>query len=287
MAKITVQNPSSLSGFKNAAKVIVGTLLMTIFPKRRHRMERLATIPWHDDEQPDAIDRLIRKALLWQSSLDSSGNKLADLHKNFWSMQSADTYYAGTKTRFERVFVPNFDHFLDQLAIELKKYDIHTVVEIGCGDGQLLRHMEKRLEAKQLIGLDLSVDQITQNTAANTSDTIEFHSGDAQAWIADNASSHTAFVTCLGVLEYFTQAQLQSLLQQISGNHAPAVSLFIEPIDAAADFSTFDDSYVAGEEHSFTHNYPQRLSEANWEVLANQEVQVGNYRWLVFLASCP
>lgn len=270
----------------HCAKIAIGTIFMLCAPKKRRRVENLATIPWHDKQPLDAIERLIRVSVLWWKSRDASGAQLAELHQQFWQTQSSDDYYAGTHTRFEQVFMPHFDHFLDRLAAEAASNKLNCLIEIGCGEGQLLRHLQDRVPANRYIGLDLSEDQIARNISSNSPDGPEYYAGDAIDWISKNAPTHSVYVSGLGVLEYFTQVQLTTLLQSIAHKHAPACALFIEPVDHAADFNTFDSSYAAGEEHSFTHNYPKRLQQSGWEVLSTEEVNLSSYRWLVILASC-
>ncbi|MGB0865425.1 MAG: class I SAM-dependent methyltransferase [Granulosicoccaceae bacterium] len=265
-------------------KILSGLALSVVMPTRKAHMERVATIPWHEQSEPDAIDRLIRTALLWQKSRDRSGASLASLHKSFWTQQSAEAYYAGTQSRFAKTFLPHFDHFLQTYAKHLQQQEIRTLIEIGCGDGQLLRHAKQTLPIDRAIGLDLSVDQIEKNNATNTAEGIEYHSGDARSWIADNAGSNTAYMTGLGVLEYFTEKQLSLLLGHIAAEKSPALALLIEPIDIHADLTSFNRSYVVGEEHSFTHNYPRRLIESGWKILDQKEVLLDDYRWLVVMA---
>lgn len=277
------------TGFKSKAisalKISAGSALMTLLPQRRQRMEKLATIPWHSDNPPDAIDRLIRTSLFWWRSRDASGQQLADMHQQFWRDQSASEYYAGTETRFENVFLPHFDHFLDSAATEMSNRNLTHVVEIGCGDGQLLQHMQQRIPAERFVGLDLSEDQIRENTARDAELGLEYHSGDASQWIKSDAPSRSLYVTGLGVLEYFTQTQLEALLQGIGRDKSPACALIIEPIDVNADLSDFDASYCAGEEHSFTHNYPRRFKEAGWSIVHSEEVSLPPYRWFVAIAA--
>lgn len=288
MAKQSAQNNRGpLGAAAQGGKVLLGLALGAALPARRARMERLATIPWHDQTPPDAVDRLIRAGLFWRGKRDASGGTLARMHQDFWTHQAANEYYTGTQSRFEKVFLPHFDHYLDALAEPLREAGIETLVEIGCGDGQLLRHTRERLPLERAVGLDLSHDQIRLNLADNRDAGVDYHSGDAAAWIAEHAGSHTLYMTGLGVLEYFTQAQLGALLHDIAGRRAPAMALLIEPIDADADLDAFDVSYVAGEEHSFTHNYPLRLREAGWQVELCDEQRVGDYRWLVVLARAP
>lgn len=281
---------SSETGFKSklvtGSKISVGTLLMALLPQRRQRMEKLATIPWHSDSPPDAIDRLIRTSLFWWRSRDASGEQLADLHQQFWREQSASDYYAGTEARFEKVFLPHFDHLLDLVKTEMENRNLKNVVEIGCGDGQLLRHIQQRIPAERFIGLDLSEDQIKENIKRDAELALEYYSGDASQWIKTDSPSSSLYVTGLGVLEYFTQTQLETLLQSISSESSPACALFIEPIDTNADLLEFDSSYSAGEEHSFTHNYPSRLREAGWSIEHSEEVSLPPYRWLVVIAAC-
>lgn len=281
---------SNKTGLKSklvtVSKISAGTLLMAFLPQRRQRMEKLATIPWHGDNPPDAIDRLIRSSLFWWRSRDASGKQLADLHQQFWREQSASEYYAGTETRFEKVFLPHFDHFLDLAATEMKKRNLTNLIEIGCGDGQLLRHMQRRIPAERFIGLDLSHDQIKENIKRDAELVLEYHSGDASQWIKSESPSKSLYVTGLGVLEYFTQTQLEALLQSIASESSPACAMIIEPIDVNADLKDFDTSYSAGEEHSFTHNYPKRFHQAGWSMVHSEEVSLPPYRWFVAIAAC-
>jgi len=287
MAKVSPKDTSTLLQKLTAtAKVSAGTLLMCVMPSRRKHMQRVATIPWHDKQQPDAIDRLIRTAILWWRSRDASGNQLAALHQQFWREQSSDAYYAGTHGRFDKVFMPHFDQYLDRLALVASERGAECLIEIGCGEGQLLRHLQQRVPVSRHIGIDLSEDQIAQNILQRSNDGPEYFAGDASLWIKENAPANSLYVTGLGVLEYFTQAQLSDLLQGISSQRSPACALFIEPVDPEADFDDFDASYPAGEEHSFTHNYAKRLQQCGWTLEHSEEVNLSTYRWLVMLASC-
>lgn len=286
MAKLNSTEQSVAQKAISAAKIMAGSLLMAALPGRRQRMQRVATIPWHDKQQPDAIDRLIRGAILWWRSRDDSGEQLAALHQDFWREQSAEEYYAGTHNRFEKVFMPHFDHYLDQLATLALKRDSHCLIEIGCGEGQLLRHMQQRVPLQRHVGIDLSEDQIARNQQERASDGPEYFAGDASEWINANAPANAVYVTGLGVLEYFTEAKLNQLLGGISQQRSPACALFIEPVDPNADFDNFDSSYPAGEEHSFTHNYAKRLEQNGWSLELCEEVKLDTYRWLVMLASC-
>ena len=271
-----------ITGVKAAA----GVLLMTFLPKRRKSIEEIATIPWHSDKSLNGVDRLIRAGILWLRSRDKSGAEMSKLHQGFWREQSADEYYAGTANRFEKLFLPHFDQFIDVVGHTIEQKGIRNVVEIGCGDGQLLRHLKRKVLADRYIGLDLSKDQIKKNLEADQEQTVEYYSGDAAQWIAEKSPSSTLYVTGLGVLEYFTQSQLTSLLSNIANTFAPAAALFIEPVDKGANFIEFDESYVAGEEHSFTHNYAKRLTESGWSISHTEELHLAPYRWLVIIASC-
>jgi len=169
-------------------------------------------------------------------------------------------------------------------STEMVTHSLQNIVEIGCGDGQLLRHMKQRVSARRYIGIDLSQDQINANMERDAELGLEYHSGDAALWITSESPSYSLYVTGLGVFEYFTQSQLDALFKSIASNASPACALIIEPIDAMADLTEFEESYVAGEEHSFTHHYPKRFLESGWTIRHTEEVILPPYRWFVAIA---
>ncbi len=275
-------------GFRFHLKGCLGLGLAKCLPGRCRTVEKYATIPSHYKQGFNAVDRLIRQGLFYQRYLmkdpQARDQELSDLHKQFWSNQSSEEYYASTQTRFAKVFVPHFSHYLDQLEPLLQKAGVETICEIGVGDGQLLQALSQRWPGKRCVGIDLSVDQIEKNKEKFAAEPLEFYAGDAGEWIAEQADSGVLFVTGLGVLEYFTRDALDQLLASISS--APGnVLFFTEPVDDAAQMGTGFDSYPAGREHSFSHDYPALLERAGWRLTVSQPRLVSGYRYWVVIAA--
>lgn len=275
-------------GFRFYLKGCIGLVLACCLPARRRTVEKYATIPAHYKQGFGGVDRLIRQGLFFQKYLmkdpRARDQKLADLHAKFWSNQSSEEYYASTQTRFAKVFVPHFSHYLHQLDPLLQKAGVETICEIGVGDAQLLEMLSQRWPGKRCIGLDLSTDQIEKNKLKYEKSALEFHAGDASAWIGAHLGSRVLFVTGLGVLEYFTRDALGHLLARISAGSANV--LFItEPVDDAAKMGTGFDSYPAGREHSFSHDYPALLEQAGWQLCLSEENPVSGYRYWVLIAT--
>lgn len=283
-----MENQLVEEGIRFHLKGCLGLTLAKCLPGRRHVVEKYATIPSHYKQGFGAVDRLIRQGLFYQKYLmkdpQARDQQLSELHKQFWSNQSSEEYYASTQTRFAKVFVPHFSHYLDQLEPLLQKAEVETVCEIGVGDGQLLQLLSQRWPDKRCVGIDLSTDQIEKNKENFAGESLEFYAGDAGDWIAEQAGSGVLFVTGLGVLEYFTRDALDRLLANISAG-SRNVLFFTEPVDDAAQMGTGFESFPAGREHSFSHDYPALLERAGWRLSVSEHQPVSGYRYWVVIAA--
>lgn len=266
---------------KQHIKGIVGRLLGILFPQKRALVERYATIPWHYKPGFSRTEQWIRHGLFYSISGSGSNAQLSDIHQNFWKQQQGSEYYQNTKNRFQETFIPHFSTFVDELDKHLENTEIVNICEIGTGDGQLLAYLAQRWPDKHLIGIDLSSDQIALNQQNYQQENLSFAAGDAFELIANQEPKATLYITGLGVLEYFPYDKLIGLLSTISSKHSSNMLFLTEPVYGDVDMSQDFDSYVYGNEQSFTHAYPKLLEREGWSLLLNDGVSaLDHYFWV-------
>lgn len=272
-----------LNTLKYHLKGMLGIVLALIFPTKRALVERYATIPWHYEPGFSKVEHWIRFGLFYRLGKQDN-SELMDIHQNFWKNQLSNEYYRNTQNRFQDTFLPNFSRFIDVLDEQLTQGKIEQIVEIGTGDGQLLAHLAKRWPQRRCVGLDLSQDQIALNKAHYQLNNLEFSAGDAAELITQHEPKATLYLTGLGVFEYFQYDKLMALLDEIRSKHEGNMLFLTEPVYGDADLSQDFESYVYGDEQSFSHAYPHILKREGWQLLVNEQVQAIEHNWWVGIA---
>ncbi|AYN66672.1 class I SAM-dependent methyltransferase [Euzebyella marina] len=214
------------------------------------------------------IDLLIRAHLLKEAEKKEDFETLARYQKDFWISQGK-AFFETTQHRFEDTFIKDCAFIFEHLETELNQHanqDFH-LIEIGTGNGRVLEYLsEKFPQIKNLTGIDLSKEQIEINKKKfSTNKKLNFISTDGFNWVMNNAKDCMIFVTSLGVLEYFTQNQLEHVFERIS-EFRLSFLVISEPKGINHDFNTNQNSEIYGPEHSFSHNYPTLLKKANLKI---------------------
>ena len=213
-------------------------------------------------------ERLMRNAIFKKLEKNHDYNALVKLHKNYWTNKGTELFIE-TKDAFENVFIPNWTFIFDELEQKLLNSTIpfHTMVEIGTGNGSVLNYLRKKFpKIEKFIGLDLSAPQMDLNREKyKTHSSLNFVAGDAVEWIRQYGQSHTIFITSGGVLEYFTELQLQVFLGEINKLGA-TIFVAIEPNDVNHNFALNPNFQIYGYERSFSHNYEKIFTNAGFKI---------------------
>jgi O-methyltransferase involved in polyketide biosynthesis len=114
---------------------------------------------------------------------------------------------------------------------------------------------------------------------------LEFVRAEATAWITQNAKPAWFYFSYGGVLEYLTQPQLESLLQWIKNDAAPATFAIAETVGIGHDFEKDPDSEPYGYELSFSHNYRHLFQRAGYTLHYYSERRSEGIRYVLMVSS--
>jgi hypothetical protein len=228
--------------------------------------------------------RLVRDGLADQAMRAGDIARIGAFHSAFWAGEGATPYYAQTRERFEREFLPHADRLLQALTDELLHLpDVDTLCELGTGAGQALNYLGQHLpRLHRLIGVDLNADAIRQCRASWSDPRFEFHAGEAVDWVETHGRPHWIILTNGGVLEYLTSTRVSRLLNHIARTCHPAVVSVTEPVAPGHDLTQNSASRLFGSEHTFSHNYRRLLVSAGFAIHCEEERLLGDVRmvWL-------
>jgi len=258
---------------KNKIKFFLGSLFITLQPKKAAQLSKNGiTISLRNNLT--IKERLMRYALLKRAEKNKDFDSLAEFHHNYWSKKGKD-YFDHTDDILETFFKPYCTPILRYLENMLmhQNEDFDTIVEIGTGNGDALNYLSLKFpKIDRFIGIDLSSAQVELNKRKfHENLRLEFVVSDGSEWIKSHGESNTIFITSRGVLEYFTQQQLQDLLKELK-NLGNTIFIAIEPIAADHDFSANPNSMVFGSESSFSHNYMMLFKNAGFNIWFNDKV---------------
>lgn len=265
---------------RRVVKAILGTALAGLCPDIVRRLDGGA-------KPCTRAEHLVLAGLVARCLASGDMERLMPQHTRYWQSASAVSFHAATEARCLDEFQRVRDSALEMLSELIKPGRFDSLCEIGCGSGLVLAEVGTALsQLRQLVGLDLSAEQTAINRSRYTDPRYVFAHGDACQWIPDNARSGWVFMTFGGVLEYFSEASLSSLLCAIA-RHSPAALLLIEPVVADYDLEREVRSRPYGYELSMTHNYPYLLAQAGFRELRRQEFfdHGRDLRWLAITAT--
>ena len=258
-------------------KMCLGFLLSKAMPGRTAEVKDSFTLHYWGGGKAETrvgekVEALIRFYVANTDNAASGGEKLEMLHKDFWRSKIDLDWYDNSSDRFERELLPELIPLVEKLKGILAPTNIETVCEIGTGDGRFLSYLREVLQQPiRYIGIDLSADRMDFNR--KTYPDTQFVSGDAFEWITSQSSDNTLYVTNGGVLEYFTQRALESLLSHIAREQSGGMlAFFHEPLVPDHDLAKhFSSRLTSAGEYSFSHNYPHLIETAGFAIRHQQE----------------
>lgn len=266
---------------KEKLKGFIGSVLMTCMPWEVRNIKN-ESFSISMTKKQTIFNRLIRFSLARRAIEKKDYETLSAYHKNFWSGKNAKLFYDNTTERFNSVFLKFNLDVIEELEQLLKKEpSIHTVCEIGPGSGQVLFYLSNRLSGiKRFVGIDLCKEKVEELNKVNQDTKIEFICQNALSWIKEYGTKNTVFLTNLGVLEYFTQNEVEDLIDHIATRLHPSIFVAIEPVAVDHDLKQENESKCFGGEYSFSHNYPHIFKTSGFSIKFLNEIDISNYRIL-------
>jgi SAM-dependent methyltransferase len=236
--------------------------------------------------QPNTLfEKLARFYLAEKNSRKKNKKQLASLHQEFWKGRSGRKFHEITRKNAAFKLNENFSAVIAIARYHVQRYHLKNLVEIGCGNGEVLRYLAGLMsdDIEHFIGLDLSLEQIQANNGENNNDKIKYIHADVDEWIRGWDCNDSLFMTHRGVLEYFTEEMVNRLFRRLA-NGCNCV-LLIEPIDHAVNLDLQTSSHVFGMEYSFSHNYPEILKQNKFKILHLEDKTVDRWRTLMIFAA--
>jgi len=260
---------------KTLIKEIIGSILIKIHPKRARELVKNG-LSFDVNNEFKLTDRLMRAVLLKNAEKSEDFNKIAGFHHNFWK-EKGRKHFSNSDNVLERFFMPHCAFLFEKLEVLLKEESqgFHTMVEIGTGDGDVLDYLSSKfIQIERFVGIDLSMDQIEFNKKKYEQNSkLEFVAIDGFDWIKENGKSKMIFFTSGGVLEYFTEQQLEKLFSHLN-QLGSTIFIAIEPIGVNIDFTTNPNSQPYGHERSFSHDYARLFQNAGFKLWHESTIAV-------------
>ncbi len=266
---------------KRFIKVRIGLLLAAMQPNRLaalHAEKRYASLA--------AIDQWMIAATAY-AALQRGDEKLTShILQCFWQSQEAAHWMHGN-SRYREMFLPHHSRIVEPLVQAARAADCTALIEIGCGRGDVLRHMAEAMpELTTLTGLDLNA-KLLDEAARHTADIrVRFEAGNAQAIIRRELLPGTVVMTNGGVYEYWAQAEVLQHFQHIVSVTRTLIAL-VEPLNSDHDLIHDASSRPYGSEASLSHNYGALLRLCGCEIVYAENIFTGTQRWQLMVARLP
>jgi SAM-dependent methyltransferase len=266
---------------RDAFKLIVGRVAEMARPDLGREIDDA-----RNTSRAPALKRAILYARLRRAHSRGNTTAAENVFAAFWSGVPASWYH-------DRYVEERFDTFRDHHSVVIRRLAgliedpgmrISRLVEIGCGDGQVLTYCAERLPSiPEVIGLDINAEVILRAAARQSPDSrMSFVNTDARAWLTEHPQAGTVLLSNNGVLEYFSQDNFDRLLQALALS-PPAVVVLVEPVARDHDLQTQTESFAFGQERSFSHNHRHRLEKAGFEVMFEDEGEVADLRLILMI----
>ncbi len=239
---------------KELVKQSIGTVMLPLMPKRANNIaenEFSMTVG-----ERSFVDSCLRAGMARKMLQSDMTDVMSHYHRNFWTGEKGTEFHRHVRDQVVTAYEDYFTYLADEINQLTTQFpQLNTLVEIGAGGGSFLNRLMQDVNGiDTVIGNDLSPGTIAENREIFPH--IEWVDGDGKKWVEDNAQQNTIFVTFRGVLEYFTEYDLDSYFATISGEKAPAALILVEPVAIDHNLDSQIHSRAYGTEYSFSHNYP-------------------------------
>lgn len=275
--------PLGLPGnpIKRHVKIFIGTLMARLMPKRLQRLHTEARYAGLG-----LIDQWMLAATAYKAQQTGDQNFTSHILQKFWESDEAAHWMQGN-SRYHEMFLPYHSRVVAPLLQTALSNNCFKLFEIGCGRGDVLRHLAAAMPSLQaLTGLDLN-QKLLDEAAGHTRDVrITYQVGDARLELQSLLEPGSIVVTCGGVYEYWSQQQLLDSFRLIAA-HPRCVVALVEPLGSDHDLSMQKNSRPYGMEASLSHNYRHLLEVTGFTVSFSDELYTAAQRWQLMVAVSP
>lgn len=268
-----------MSRTRDALKLMIGRVAELALPELGREIDSA-----RNAARAPRLKRAILYARLRRAHAQGDLGGVEEALSAFWKGGPGDKFHASFAEDRFRVFREQHAEVIDALAgiLSTSGEPFSRLVEIGCGDGLVLGYCAEHLPSiAQVVGLDINAAVIARAASEHASDgRISFAQADAREWLTANPLPGTMMLSYGGVLEYFSQENVDRLFQALA-LAPPAALVLVEPAAADHDLETQPDSFAFGHEYSFSHNHRRRLAQAGFEVVFEKETRAFNARLIM------
>jgi len=266
---------------KDALKLMVGRVAELARPDLGREIDDA-----RNTSHAPTLKRAILYARLRRAQSRGDAAAIEDALAAFWIGESGDRFHDHYAEERLNLFREHHAVVIDALAgvLEASNARFGRLVEIGCGDGKVLAYCAGRLPSiTQAVGLDINAAVIARISAERPAGgRLSFARAEARDWLIANPQPGTVVLSNGGVLEYFSQDNLDRMLQALACS-APAAIVLVEPVAPNHDLQIQRESFAFGHENSFSHNHAHRLEKAGFDVVFTREVQTSEARWMLMI----
>ena len=209
---------------------------------------------------------------------------MQDMHVAYWKGVDTGDYYERVGVRFDEWFLGPHQPFVSAVVACAQDNSFRQMVEVGCGDGQVLNAFSQRLpDIAQFTGMDVNPEIIARNSDIYSDNALlQFTVEDFTKTFSGHAKPDTLFLSYGGVLEYFTEADLRRILSGLAQTGC-AFGL-VEPVDPDHDLEHDHASHSFGSETSFSHDHRALLESCGWSVRYDEETRIAGIRFKMMVA---
>lgn len=215
---------------------------------------------------------------------------LGQLHGKIWAGERGAKFHATKPASRLQFFTDNYaaevTPVIDALLSDAA-FDLQAIVDLGCGDGQVLGYLDDRFDLPPSIGIDISAEAIEMAKAAFADrPKLTFHHADMRRTLETHVQPNCLVMTHAGVLEYFTSAEVDELIAGLA-EKAPVEVLLVEPLAGGFEMRDSNDlaSIVFGRESSFSHNYIGKFRAGGFTINKVTEIPLRNFPRLAVISA--
>lgn len=226
------------------------------------------------------LGAIFHPALNWKYYSMSEDERRRFMREAIWGGQAGKEFhdynkqvFQGDKDRYSES--ESFLKFRRPLIRQISELlssnpNYHTICEIGTGHGMFLDCLSKEFpNIKRFVGIDLNRQQILDNKETYKNSKLEFVHAEITDWVNTQCEKGTFFVM-VNVLEYFSQQELQELLELIHNKISPVAIAISEPLNIDLNSQVISKPREGGA--AYSHNYPYYFKQYGY-VVFRQELQ--------------
>ncbi|HEV7386893.1 MAG TPA: class I SAM-dependent methyltransferase [Phenylobacterium sp.] len=266
---------------RDTLKLMVGRVAELAFPELGREIDEV-----RNAGRAPKLKRAILYARLRRAHALGDVAAMDDALSAFWKGGPGDKFHDNFAEERFRVFREQHAVVIEALAglLEASGARFSRLVEIGCGDGKALADCVERLPSiTEAIGLDINAAVIARASSEHPpGGRLSFAHADAREWLTANPQPGTVMLSNGGVLEYFSQDNVDRLFQALALAR-PAAIVLVEPAAPDHDLQSQAESFAFGHEYSFSHNHRGRLTQAGFDVVFEEETHAFGARLMLMI----